>query len=286
MENTIEFTKWLQEDEINEGILKNIAATAGLGVAGLGLMSSPSKELNPPTSIGQRETKYQDLLDVLNKKYKLRLTADDLEVYTPEEKIAPMYGSAWGDVLKQAQIAQKKEKFSDIFYPSMTDVQKMRQEVPVIFANPALFGSPSTSRGVCRSEIVNGESVRFCVVKRRSDATTIRHELSHMTQNPISGSSTGLSLKDYVLHPDELGVRLAEMKRNYFQLTGIIATSDDVSIKKMLMHFLENSKFYSSDVQQLVPIISSDKKSMNKVIEFFKQHIDKVVMKKSSRTYV
>jgi len=285
MKKTVGFGEWLVDNELDEGILRNLATTAGLGVAGLGLLSTPAKELNPSTSIGIKDTKYQGLLNVLNKKYNLRLTGNDIEVITPEEGISPMYGSEWPSVLQKAAQSQKDDMFSDISTPSMTDIEKIRQKVPVIFADPSRFGRKS--RGFCTSEIVDGVSIKFCVIKNRNLASTLRHELTHTTQNPIlTGGSSGLRGSEYLLHPDELGVRLAEMKRNYFQLTGIIANSDDTSIKRMLIHFLENKTQYSADVQQLASLMGSDKSSIKKIIEFFKNHIDKVVMNTRSTKYV
>ena len=122
-------------------------------------------------------------------------------------------------------------------------------------------------------------------MSKNFDPETLRHELRHTTQNTIIGTTIGdENVKDllnrYFLKETELGVRLAEMRSNYYQLTGKIATSDQQSMKEMLNHFLKNYKQYNPDVQQMYKVIqeSNRRGMLEKLLQYLLDNVEKVVV--------
>jgi len=307
MEN---FKEWLIEEELrelslNEGLPKKWAALP-LTLATMLPMSTikGDKPSSPhPIVVQENELMLQKLANKLNKIYGTDLQASNFRMYRPSDLIRQSYGDKYQDVVKRAALAQQPQKLSlgdigDVEIPDTSaatmNVDKLDQPIPVIFTDPVTLGAKSNMTGFCNRITIGGKEQAFCVVNSPENLDTLRHELSHTTQ-PLyqmdySGSDLSLGGKGffgkYFMNKFELGVRLADMKRSYYQLTGKIVTSDRESFRQAIQHLMANKDKYGEDSQQLVFVIEEANKRglLEKLLNFLQENIDKVVVNQKSTT--
>lgn len=193
------------------------------------------------------------LLDALNSYYHTFLAREDLEWVRPVDAIRPLYGKRWPLVYGLAWFNQFARKGTpDCGVP---DVRRLFDPVPVIYVDPwSFYPYRDTSfiyNGFCSSHLVRGREVRYCVVKNRAMRSTLRHELSHSMQPNVAKEvllwQPDYSGQAYYLSRWEVGVRVAEMKRNYHKLTGKLPLDTGA----VLRHFFMYQEHYSEDVRDI-----------------------------------
>jgi hypothetical protein len=95
-------------------------------------------------------------------------------------------------------------------------------------------------------------------------------------QNSLSDENPSIK---YLTNNAEIGVRLGELKRNWYKQTGEILTRENFG--EALKDLMRNPKKYSRDVQQLAHVYSyyynNDKSKLHEFIRFMADHIDAVV---------
>jgi hypothetical protein len=297
-----DFKEWLAQEELNEALSKKWAAIP-LALATMMPMKSANQGASPTrvraAVVQENEKSLDQLAKLINNNYGTKLTSADFKMYKLSDLLKPIYGEKYQDIVKKASLAQQPQKipfgagaedFVELPDDSLAsiNVKKLDKMVPVIFADLTNFGKDKSVEGFCQVASIGGEEQPFCVVKSPEDLQTLRHELSHAMQasqkkqdyrSDKSLGGEGL-FGSYFMNQRELGVRLAEMKRNYYTLTGKIVTSEPESFKQALDHLIKNTDKYSPDVQQLVKIIKQSKKEglQQKLIRFMKDNIDKVVV--------
>lgn len=254
----MQFKEWLDEYQFSEGRLSNVAGILALAAGTTG-GGTYDRSYQPPQAQVKPDSAF---VNAIQQKYRVPITPADVQLIRPIDVIKPMYGNRWDD-------AYDKNK------------DNLEIPVPVVFMNPTLFGDDG--KGFCTYITVNGKPQKFCVVNSRADLVALRHELTHSTQDLshkrllFKGYTTFTPPDTYLSNELEIGVRLAEMKRNYFQLTGKIATR--ATVKEMIDHFLSNTKYYSRDVQQLMDVFrQADESGLLPILMgYFEDNIDKVV---------
>jgi hypothetical protein len=301
MNRDFSFKTWLSEQELQQevslsGIGKSLKK-AIMPIAAAGAMAIGGHDVNVPDSPQPPQNSFyvsapnqlDKIASAINAKYKTQIRASQIQMIKPIDVIKPVYGDNWNSVYQTAKQAQGDLETPTYNSSAVTDLSKLDKEVPVIFDDPSVFGQTNVN-GFCTSIVVDNRMQKFCVVKNKEMLHTIRHESSHATQDTMVKSSLGGSgqFGSYFMDEAELGVRIGEMKRNYYALTGNLVTSDDKSLLAMLKHFLTNHKSYSPDVQQMKATIekSSQERLLPRLIEFIKDNIDKIVQNSpGTRTY-
>lgn len=296
------FKIWLEKEEFVDFFLcdldeANFSRWAGIPLAAasiLGMAGHDTGNANLSNSPKTAFHKFQDnrmvkIANAIQERFGVQVNPNQIQMVKPADVIQPMYGDKWQQVQDKAKEAQGPTKVLDIDIPAMnsvgvTDINKMNQPVPVIYADPTQFGQGENINGFCTSLFIDGKNQKICVIKNTSLKHTLRHELSHATQGDDFGVTSSLGgdgqFGDYFMNEKELGVRLGELKRNYFQLTGeIVDSSDHKSFMKLIRHLFANPKNYSPDVQQLLPIIekATREKLLPKLMDYFKTNLNKVV---------
>jgi|SRR5262252_253993 len=194
-----------------------------------------ARYFEPPAKVAQQENAKPQFIKAINRQFNLNIRPEQVEYIRPSQVVKPMYGGKWGEVLGKATTSQGPQVRS----AAVPQVGELDTPVAVIFADPALFGQAGAD-GVCMFSPFG----RFCVVKDRSHLDSIRHELTHSAQKqPINKSlapDDPSQFGTYEMDEMELGVSLAELKRDYFQATGKLATSDEESFTDMIKHFSAN----------------------------------------------
>lgn len=299
----IDFKEWLKQQEFIELLQKAIRANDQELIDHLLNEAKLSKWMHIPLAIASTLTPYgsftadykspeviqtvrdlhsqaqsNSIAQAITKEFKVKVNPDDINMISPADIIKPMYGNKYQQVFDVA----KQKQTDDVFNTAaVTDTNKFDTAVPVIYADPMLFGKAADVKGFCTDVLVNGKMQPFCVVKSKEFLAFTRHEISHAAQRRFLNTSLGGTgdFGNYFMNETELGVRLAEFKRNYFQITGEIVTSDQQSLSKAIKHFLSNTAKYSLDVQQLKDVIMKAKKDglLPKLMNFFQTNIDKVV---------
>lgn len=296
MEN---FKTWLQNEEFTSFLLdEGISAKwAAVPLAVASLLSNPSnydnKTIQKPLTQSSQITQNQNYVNLnkianaINQKFNVNIDSNQIQLIKPVDIIKPMYGDKWQQVYDKAKDKQNTQKIGDIEIPALnsfgvTNVNNLNEPIPVIFASPTKFGQSDNVNGFCTTVFIGTKMQKVCVVKDRSLVHTLRHELSHATQDShfMNASLGGEGqFGDYFMNEKELGVRIAEFKRNYYQLTGEIVNGQSDVLAKALKHLLLNTEKYSPDVQQLKPIIEKARKEglLPRLFDFFKDNIDKMV---------
>lgn len=287
------FREFIEKEEFQED-WKSLARSLPLMAAPL-FAGSGTPHVQEPTPVTQQYNQQdsQKVVDALNSHFKTNISASQVQWIKPIDIISPEYRSQWGSVLQKAKQAQATEKIGDVELPALnsaavTNVNKLEIPIPVIFQDPTVFGDEfKSARGFC-TELNNQ---KLCVVKSPAYLSTLRHELSHATQSDIFNKSLTKDgrlpampkdFDDYFMNEMELGVRLAEMKRNYYKFTGKIVAGNKESVREMISHFIHNKGMYSDDVQQLEYIMRNlNKEEFDKLIDFIIGNIDKLVQKDS-----
>lgn len=291
----IKFLEWYEENVLEEGRLKNFLLTAPLLTTSFlgGGASVPPTTARPavtrPAITRPAVNPQSELLAKhINWTYRTNVKPSDIHWIKPSEMISPIYGNKWNDVVSGAKKAQQEPTnygteespfmMSPLPSSGPMDTNKLETPVPVIFADPTLFGQDKNTQGFCKN--LGGKE--FCVVRDQQSLGIIRHELSHTTQDKLYDTSLVNDQGEqiaYLSNEAELGVRIAEMKRTYYQLTGQIANRKTAA--DMLKHFLSTPEKYGRDVQQvkelLEYLIVRDKDAFKRVVEFIRDNVDKVV---------
>ena len=266
-------------------IIGGIGAALALGSA------SPKRmdvDLAPKPAIVRSATSpvIQSVIDHIKKKTGLDINFNDVQMIRPSEAISPEYGKDYEKVRDMsAKAYDSPDKIGDFEVPRIPSAADMRtseldKPIPVVFMDPNKYpGAEPGSTGFCTS-IPGGQ--KFCVVNNRSNLRTLRHELSHSTQNMLFQSS--LSNDDpglkYLTDSAEIGVRLGELKRNWYKKTGEILTKENFG--EALKDLIMNPENYSVDVQDLRQVYlhyynNNDKSKLHNFIRFMADHINTVV---------
>lgn len=261
--------------------LKTAAATTMAGIAAL---NAPHDKINwqpPPNNAKQ-------LIQAVNKKYAEILqknnaivTPNDIKFIKPSEVLQKGWGSEYENILSKAKEAQNIEKIKlgdqEIEIPtfnddSVTNVKDIDKPIMVVLMDPQKFGQSPTVKGFQSTVFVNKKPERFVVIQDANDEATLRHELRHtlqtQTQDTMGDQDGNEFMQKYLMNKNELGVRFAELRMRYYQLTKKIVNDDQKDIIDMLRHLQNNKDSYSIDVQQIMPILN-DVLKRNKVKEFF-----------------
>jgi hypothetical protein len=300
------FQQLLAESQYNEffkdmsGSLKRAAAAVGTGLALVAGSPTSSNIFNQPSAIKRLEANPQikAVIDHIKHASGLNVDVRNVVMVKPSDVISGEYGSDWQKVRDIAKIAQgSTTKIGDEELPRMPSagdmsMDKLDTAVPVVFMDPSKFpGTQPGMKGFCTST-TSGQ--KYCVVNSPFNLHTIRHELSHTTQNTLLASSLSDDSEglQYLTSDAEIGVRLAELKRNWYKKTGEILTRSNLG--KAFKDLLKNPKDYSEDVQQLRQVygyyanLAEKTKDNSKLVQFIKfmaDHIDAVVQGGSQYNY-
>jgi hypothetical protein len=302
----LSYSDWLLEREIDEtldeGWMRNLATTAALGLAGIGGTQDYAQAPQKAQQVQQQNQ--ETLASVLNAKFGTNISQNQIKTIKPSEVISPMYGDKYNQVVQTARKAQsvqqlnidgEKYEIPAVFSGATMDVKKLDTPIPVIFVDRATMNQlmkhmksnlegAQTAKGFKASIMVNNKEVIFCVVLNGSNkediATTLRHELSHTTQDGTYDSGVmgkGSRSWNYYFDEKEIGVRLAALKRDYFKLTGEIADEDNIGTA--LKHLLSNKGSYSEDAQDIATMMNaaSSKGKMKEFLLFLKSNVNSVV---------
>lgn len=292
------FQQLVAESQYNEffkdmsGNLKRAAAAVGTGLALVsGSPTSPKAPSQTPAITGvEANPQIKTVIDHIKHATGFSVDARNVTMVKPSDVISGEYGSDWQKVRDIAKITQgSTTKIGDVELPRMVSggdmgVDKLDTAVPVVFMDPSKF--PNTqpgTRGFCTST-TSGQ--KYCVVDSPANLSTIRHELSHATQNTLAASSLSDDSEglQYLTNDAEIGVRLAELKRNWYKKTGQILTRSNLA--QAFKDLMKNPKDYSLDVQQLRQVYgyyanlaekTKDNAKLVQFIKFMADHIDAVV---------
>ena len=237
----------------------------------------------------------QAIIDHIRKETGEIINPNDIKMIKPSEVISPEYGKDYEKVRDMsAKFQDSPQKIGDADIPDLEiprdlsaadmKIGELDKPIPVVFMDPNKFPrlEPGT-RGFCTT-VLGGQ--KFCVVDSPSNLSTLRHELSHSTQDMLfqnSLSDENPSIK-YLTNNAEIGVRLGELKRNWYKQTGEILTRENFG--EALKDLMRNPQKYSRDVQQLKHVYSyyynNDKSKLHEFIRFMADHIDAVVKNDNS----
>jgi hypothetical protein len=296
-----------QNNVVEEGLIKNAMMAAPFMAAPF-MADSPQKveiprakqsqEIKFPKEINQikdrisnkysknidqsMNSKTNKIVNLIKKEWGVSINHNQVHWIKPIDVIKPMYGKSWDDVYKKTYDDQES-----ISNPLETDLSLINVPIPVIIDDPRIYGSKNGTEGFC-AEIGNQ---KICIVKNNQDIlATLQHELTHAIQ---SNSLTSYGIRsykgnfenknysdfiNYLLEDEEIGARLANLKRQYYASTGKIVTKE--TIIDALKDVGANPKKYSDDVQQILTVFSKLKKYEKDYDKFFfyiKDNIDKVV---------
>lgn len=289
----MDFKEWLEREELLNWYLSESGFFQKMKYT-LPFLALPLMQGNIPTTPEQPRIQqidqFAELINAIQNTWHVTINPNQIKMIRPIDVIKPAYGNQWNNVYGKAKTAQGPVKYADIDTEipaintaAVINTEQLNKPIPVIIADPSSFGQKET-KGFCANVHVGGKIQKFCVVSNINDLSNIRHELRHSTQDTLTRSSLGnQNAKDifnkYFMDEAEIGVRLAEMKTNYYQLTGKVVQNNNDSFKEMLLHFLKNNQQYSKDVQSMKPLfdIARKKGLLSKVIIYLQDNIDKVV---------
>jgi len=259
------FEEWLKinhPESLDEGLGKWVLGPALAAATVLNPVQPPPM---PETPEQQRVVNLkQHVIDYIQNNYKIKIRPDQIRMMKPSEALGPQYGKDWEMVKSRA----KKAQDSGIPYSSATNVDKLETPIPIVLEDPRIFKGQEDSQGFCLSGIIDGKFQKFCVIKDLKDLNIIRHELRHTAQGQL--------FSDDPMDKKEIAVRLAEMKLNYFQLTGKHVTK--ATFFDMIDHCMENQEKYSYDVRQLLGMMDSWRgEEFEKMMKFMMSILDQLV---------
>jgi hypothetical protein len=293
------FSQILTEAQYDE-FFKDMSGRARRIIGGIGAAlalgsASPKRmdvDLAPKPAIVRSVTSpvIQSIIDHIRKETGEIINPNDIKMIKPSEVISPEYGKDYEKVRDMsAKFQDSPQKIGDVDIPNLEiprdlsaadmRIGELEKPIPVVFMDPNKFPrlEPGT-RGFCTT-VLGGQ--KFCVVDSPSNLSTLRHELSHSTQDMLFQSSLSdenPSIK-YLTNNAEIGVRLGELKRNWYKQTGEILTRENFG--EALKDLMRNPQKYSRDVQQLAHVYSyyynNDKSKLHEFIRFMADHIDAVV---------
>lgn len=291
------FQQILAENHYHE-FFKDISGKAKRVIGGLGAAlalggASPKHidvGLKPAMVKSVVSPDVQEIIDHIKKKTGEDIKPSDVHMIKPSEVISPEYGKDYEKVRDMSGKAQSSpEMIGDIELPRAPSALNMKigeldKPIPVVFMNPEKYpGTKPGTKGFC-IPILGGQ--KFCIVDSPSNLSTLRHELSHTTQNfnmQSSLSDENPTIK-YLTDHSEIGVRLAELKRNWYKKTGQILTKENFG--EALKDLMRNPKDYSPDVRQIISVYNfynqlgqktNDKSKLIAFVRYMADNIDMVV---------
>ncbi len=296
-----------QNNVVEEGLIKNAMMAAPFMAAPF-MADSPQKveiprakqsqEIKFPKEINQikdriskkysknidqsMNSRTNKIVNLIQKEFGVNINHNQVHWIKPIDVIKPMYGKSWDDVYKKTYDDQES-----ISNPLETDLSMINVPIPVIIDDPRIYGVSDTTTGFCTKI----ENQTVCIVKNYENIlSTIQHELTHAIQSNSLKSYGVKSYQgnfdnknhsnfiNYLLEDEEIGARLANLKRQYYASTGKIATKE--TIIDALKHVGANPNKYSLDVQQILEIfqkLRKYEKDYDKFFFYIKDNIDKVV---------
>ena len=158
----------------------------------------------------------QAIIDHIRKETGEIINPNDIKMIKPSEVISPEYGKDYEKVRDMsAKFQDSPQKIGDVDIPDLEiprdlsaadmKIGELDKPIPVVFMDPNKFPrlEPGT-RGFCTT-VLGGQ--KFCVVDSPSNLSTLRHELSHSTQDMLfqnSLSDENPSIK-YLTNNAEIG---------------------------------------------------------------------------------
>lgn len=216
----------------------------------------------------------------IKEKYNKDIDKKDFKTYRPIDVLKDFYGKHTDEVIKRARKAQEKSPNDS----SVTLVDKLYDEIPVLFDKPQDFGQSSTTRGFCMSMEIRGVNKSICVIDPTAkEDGTLAHELAHAMQVSRKNDYFGLDPKNdskimsYLKDKQEIGARVSNLKKQYSLYTG----EDPKNIVAVFTHLKENRDRYTKDVQQLYDMFAYFEKKgepeLEKFIRYIQSNYDKYV---------
>ncbi len=203
------------------------------------------------------ETKWTDYQkDIFIKyakfKYNVDVEKEKIKTYRPIDLIKKSYGIHADAVIARARKAQEKSPNDS----SVPLIDKLYDEVPVLFDSPQKFNQSKGTKGFCMTITIGGIRKSICIIDPSAVSDgTLEHELAHAMQKNIQSDDksydSNSEYKDpymnYLLNYSEIGVRVSSMKKQYSEYTG----KDPEKMNVVLTHFLTNRDRYTKDVQAI-----------------------------------
>ena len=216
----------------------------------------------------------------IKEKYNKDIDKKDFKTYRPGDLFKKLYGKNFDAVIERAKKAQK-ESPNDT---SVTLIEKLYDEIPVLFEKPQDFGQAATVRGFCMTMTIKGSRKSICIIDPAAkEDGTLAHELAHAMQNNEKTDFFGPSAKNddssmsYLRDKAEIGARVSNMKKQYSNLTG----KDPEKFEAVFSHFVENRDRYTKDVQQIYymfeKIREQGKDKLEEFIKYLRSNYDKIV---------
>jgi len=205
----------------------------------------------------KKETKWtDDQKDIFIRYAKFKFNVDvekeKIKTYRPIDLVKKSYGIHADAVIARARKAQE-ESPNDSSVPL---IDKLYDEVPVVFDSPQKFNQSKGTKGFCMTITIGGIRKSICIIDPSAVSDgTLEHELTHAMQKNIQSDNksydSNTEYKDpymtYLLDYAEIGVRVSSMKKQYSESTG----KDPEKLNVVLKHFLQNRDRYTKDVQTI-----------------------------------
>lgn len=191
-------------------------------------------------------------------KFNVDVEKEKIKTYRPIDLVRKSYGIHADAVIERARKAQK-ESPNDSSIPL---IDKLYDEIPVVFESPQKFNQSKGTTGFCMTITLGGTRKSICIIDPSSISDgTLTHELAHAMQKNIksdnSSHDSNTEYKDtymtYLLDYAEIGVRVSSMKKQYSEFTG----KDPEKLNVVLTHFLQNRDRYTKDVQAIFDMFQS-----------------------------
>lgn len=185
-------------------------------------------------------------------KFNVDVEKEKIKTYRPIDLVRKSYGIHADAVIERARKAQK-ESPNDSSIPL---IDKLYDEVPVVFESPQKFNQSKGTKGFCMTITLGGTRKSICIIDPNAVSDgTLEHELAHAMQKNVKSDNdshdSNTEYKDtymtYLLDYAEIGVRVSSMKKQYSEYTG----KDPEKLNVVLTHFLTNRDRYTKDVQAI-----------------------------------
>ena len=185
-------------------------------------------------------------------KFNVDVEKEKIKTYRPIDLVRKSYGIHADAVIARARKAQE-ESPNDSSIPL---IDKLYDEVPVVFDSPQKFNQSKGTKGFCITITIGGIRKSICIIDPSAVSDgTLEHELTHAMQKNIQSDNksydSNTEYKDpymtYLLDYAEIGVRVSSMKKQYSEYTG----KDPEKLNIVLTHFLQNRDRYTKDVQAI-----------------------------------
>jgi hypothetical protein len=264
---------------------RNFLKAGALGAGALALSTMKGQDhinwepLPPMEEVDETIIAFNKVFGKHLEKNNVSISRKDVKYVKPSEVLRSGWGQDFDSISQSVRKAQDTQKIDDIEVPNLLDdsipqMEKIDIPVMVVFLNPTVFGHSSDIKGFQTDVFTKSFGKKpVVVVSPNYKENTLRHELRHAMQNSVAGivdtfEADSSELEQYLLNYPELGVRLAELRMQYYQKTKILANDNLKQVASMIQHFLKNIESYPKDVQQLQKVINLMIKK-NKLKEFF-----------------